>query len=228
MTPNTLNVAVHVTAGALALAVGLVPLFSTKGGPRHRRWGRVFVVVGGIVIGTAVIGLLIASPPMALVAATLAAGYQYVGSLRALSLRDRAPGVVDAALACTALGLAAVLLYRMGPGTASWSPTIGYSTLGYVAALVVYDLSRHFWPRVWLRSARPLDHGLKMTGAYFAMASAGAGNVLRDRQPWSQLLPSMIGTVVMLALWIVYVRGRGTLQTSSHRRTRSLESFHAP
>lgn len=212
MTPNTVNIAVHVSAGAIALAVGLVPLFSSKGGPRHRRWGRFFVLFGGIVIGTAVIGLFIASPPMALVAATLSAGYQYVGSLRALSLRDRAPGWIDAALAFAALGLAAVLLYRMGPGTASWSPMIGYSTVGYVAALVVYDLSRHLWPRVWLRSARPLDHGLKMAGAYFAMASAGAGNVLRGWQPWSQLLPSMIGVMVMLGLWIVYVRRHGSLQ----------------
>ncbi len=219
MTPNTLNIAIHVSAGALALAIGLVPLCSTKGGARHRRWGRVFILVGGVVLGTAVIGLFIASPPMALVTATLAAGYQYVGSLRALSLRDRGPGVVDAVFACAALGLAAVLLYRMGPGTASWSPMIGYSTLGYVTALVIYDLSRHFWPRVWLRSARALDHGLKMTGAYFAMASAGAGNVLRDWQPWSQLLPSTIGTMVMLGLWIVYVRGRGTPRTPPRLRT---------
>lgn len=219
MTPNTVNIVVHVSAGALALAVGLVPLFSSKGGPRHRRWGRVFVLFGGIGIGTAVIGLFIASPPMALVAATLTAGYQYVGSLRALALRDRGPGVVDAALACATLALAVLLLYRMGPGTASWSPMIGYSTLGYVTAVVIYDLSRHFWPRVWLRSARPLDHGLKMTGAYFAMASAGAGNVLRDWQPWSQLLPSTIGTLVMIGLWIVYVRGRGALRTAPHLQT---------
>ena len=55
---------------------------------------------------------------------------------------------------------------------------IGYSTAGYVGTIAVYDLTRSFWSRTWLLYARPLDHGLKMTGCYFAMLSAGAGNLL--------------------------------------------------
>ncbi len=43
-----------------------------------------------------------------------------------------------------------------------------------------------------------------MTGFYFAMASAGAGNLLRQYQPMSQVLPSLIGMVVMLLLAILW------------------------
>lgn len=200
----TANVIVHVAAGALGLALGLVPLLTLKGGYHHRIWGRWFVGLAAITIATAGIGVLSGAPPPALVAATLSAGYQFTGSLRALALKGRAPGVIDGLLAVVALILIGVLLATMGPGTPSWSPAIGYSTLGYVGMVALYDLSRYAWPRTWTRVARPLDHGLKMTGAYFAMASAGAGNLLQDLQPWSQIMPSTLGVLAMLALSVAY------------------------
>jgi hypothetical protein len=200
------NAVIHIVMGAIALIVGLVPLLSTKGGLTHRRFGRYTVGLGAIVITTAAIGVVFDAAPMALAAVTLSAGYQYVGSLRALALRDRGPGWPDALLACIALALSAWMLILGKPGSASWPPALAYGTLGYLAIVVMYDLSRHLWPRLWLRRIRPLDHGLKMTGFYFAMASAGAGNLLRGWQPWSQLLPSSIGLTAMLALAILFFR----------------------
>lgn len=100
----------------------------------------------------------------------------------------------------------------MGSGTKSWTPAIGYSTLGFVCAVALYDLSRHFWRNAWLKHARSLDHGLKMTGAYFAMMSAGVGNVLRDLQPWSQVGPSMLGIFVMIGFTIAYFSRRPSNQ----------------
>jgi hypothetical protein len=200
------DVALHITAGVLALLIGLVPLVTRKGGRTHRRFGRLFVVVGGVVLASAVVSDVLFSPPIALVGATLAAGYGYLSSLRALALRTHGPGRVDAALAIAALLACAAVYALMGPGTRSWSPAIGYSTIGYVVTLAVYDLSRHAWSQTWLRRARPLDHGLKMTGAYFSMMSAGVGNTLRGFQPYSQIGPSALGLVVMAILAVVYVR----------------------
>jgi hypothetical protein len=40
------------------------------------------------------------------------------------------------------------------------------------------------------------------------MLSAGAGNLLKHFQPWSQILPSSIGMCVMVVLTIAYVRRR--------------------
>lgn len=203
-TAATGNIIVHVAAGGLGLVLGLVPLLTLKGGYHHRIWGRWFVGLASITIATASIGVLSGASPSALVAATLSAGYQFTGGLRALALKGCAPGVIDGLLAVVALVLIGVLLATMGPGTPSWSPAIGYSTLGYVGMVALYDLSRYAWPRTWTRVARPLDHGLKMTGTYFAMASAGAGNLLRDLQPWSQIMPSILGVLAMLALSVAY------------------------
>lgn len=209
MAPHMLNIWVHIAAGAVALALGAIPLLARKGGILHRRTGRAFVAVAAVVLGTALIGDVFFSPPAPLIAASLAAGYQYCSSLRALSLRERGPGWVDVLLALIGLGGCIALFAFMGPGTESWTPAIGYSTIGYVSVVALYDLSRLFWPRVWLAHVRPLDHGLKMTGAYFAMVSAGVGNVFRDFQPWSQVGPSMLGFVVMIALAFGYVSRSG-------------------
>ncbi len=205
------NAVIHLAAGAVALMIGLVPLLSTKGGHAHRRFGRVVVGLGGIVLATALFSVVRGTAPMALAAVTLSAGYQYVGSLRALALRDRGPGWLDALLACGAVAFAAWMLIQGKPGGASWPPALAYGTLGFLAMVVIYDLSRHAWPQLWLRRIRPLDHGLKMTGFYFAMASAGAGNLLRNWQPWSQVLPSAFGIVAMFALAYAYLRRTRTV-----------------
>ncbi len=183
-----------------------MPLLSIKGGAAHRRWGRSFAWLAALVVGTACFAVLFGSPPGALVAVTVSAGYQLIGGLRALQLRDRAPNGWDAALAIGALLLIARMLLTMGPGTASFTPAIGYATLGYVAAIALYDLSRHAWGSLWSRAIRPLDHGMKMTGVYFAMLSAGAGNLLPGLQPWSQLVPSTLGMMAMLILTLVHFR----------------------
>jgi hypothetical protein len=186
-----------------------------KGGKLHRALGRVFVAIAAIVLSTAVVGNVFYDPPAPLIAATMAAGYQYLSSLRALSLRQVGPGWIDAVLALVGIAGSAALLLYMGSGTKSWTPAIGYSTLGFTSAIALYDLSRHLWAKAWLKHARPLDHGLKMTGAYFAMMSAGVGNVFSDFQPWSQVGPSALGVVVMIALVLAYFSRGARLKTSA-------------
>lgn len=196
------NVWIHVGAGMIALAVGVVPLLSAKGGWLHRRAGDAFVAVGAVVLASALIGIVFFDPPAPLIAAGLTAGYQYLSSLRALHLRNQSPQMVDAVLALAGLAAAAALFVFMGTGTSSWTPALGYSVIGVVGIVALYDLSRHFWAKTWLAHARPLDHGLKMTSAYFAMASAGVGNLFRDWQPWSQVGPSVVGVIVIVAILI--------------------------
>jgi hypothetical protein len=195
-----------VAFGSLGLLVGLVPLASAKGGGVHRRWGRIFTWLAGVTLLTALVGNLLFDPPAPLAAATLTAGYLYASGLRAVLLREGRPGLADALLALAALALIAWLWPRLSVGSASWTPALGYSTIGYIAMVALYDLSRHFWGDIWQRRIRPIDHGLKMTGAYFAMMSAGFGNVLRDAQPYSQVGPSAVGTALMLVFGYSYWR----------------------
>lgn len=205
MSWHQLNVGAHIAMGVFGLLVGLLPLCSRKGSTIHRRAGRLFVYLAGVVLTTAVIADLFFPVPMTLVAVTLSAAYQYISSLRALHLRTSAPGLFDGGLAVATLLACGFFMLSMGKGNASFTPTIGYSTIGYVAIVAIYDLSRGFWGTLWLQRVRPLDHGLKMTGVYFAMLSAGAGNLLRGLQPWSQILPSILGTLVLILLAVRYI-----------------------
>ena len=204
MSWHQLNAGAHIAMGVFGLLTGLIPLCSRKGSTLHRRMGRLFAWLAGIVLITAVIADLFFPVPMTLVAVTLSASYQYISSLRALHLRASPPGLLDAALAVVTLLACALFSLSMGKGNASFTPAIGYATVGYVAMVAIYDLSRGFWGELWLARVRPLDHGLKMTGVYFAMLSAGAGNLLRGLQPWSQILPSIIGTLVLVLLAVRY------------------------
>ncbi len=133
-----------------------------------------------LVLGSAAIATVLFNPPAPLAAATLSAGYQYLSGLRTLALTRRGPGLLDALLALAGLGLAAVIMLKMGQGSASWPPAIGYATVGFLSTIAIYDLSRFFWISAWYRHVRPLDHGVKMIGFYFAMMSAGAGNLLAE------------------------------------------------
>lgn len=205
---HTANVFIHIGVGGLALAVGLIPLFAKKGGVLHRRWGRVFIALAAINLFTASIGAIFFEAPGPLIAATMSAGYQFLSSLRALVLKDRGPGLLDAALALGGLALGGWLLTNLGKGTASWTPAIGYSVVGFAMAVAFYDLSRIFWRDLWLAKVRMIDHGVKMTGAYFAMMSAGFGNIFRDWQPFSQFGPSILGTLLLPLLIWSFVRRR--------------------
>lgn len=201
---HQLNIISHVTAGSAALLVGLIALFSRKGGWLHRRSGWVTAGLGGVALATATVAVLLFDPPAPLVAATLSAGYQYLSGLRTTRLKLQGAGLPDAALALTALGLIALLALRMSDATRSWNPAIGYSTMGFLGMIATYDLSRRFWLKVWRKHVRPLDHGVKMIGFYFAMLSAGMGNLLAQWQPLSQLLPSMIGLAAMAGFAVYY------------------------
>jgi hypothetical protein len=214
MQANDVNLVIHISMGAAGLVCGLLPLLSAKGGRIHRRSGRVFVVLAGVVLGTAILADLFLKEPTALLAATLSATYQYVGSLRALMLRARAPSAVDALLACAALGGCAWIVLSKSPSTASWTPMVGYSTAAYVACIALYDLSRNFWAAYWLKHARTIDHGLKMTGCYFAMLSSGAGNSLKHLQPWSQVVPSTLGIMVMATMLVIYATRRSAIPSA--------------
>jgi hypothetical protein len=208
MQANDINIAVHIGMGVAGLVCGLVPLLSRKGGRIHRQSGRVFVVFAGVVLATAVLADLFLQVPMALKAATMAASYQYLSSLRSLALRNRYPSMLDTLLAIAVLAGCVWVVLAKGTSTASWPPMIAYSTSGYVAAMALYDLSRPLWAAYWVQHIRPLDHGIKMTGCYFAMLSSGAGNLLRHAQPWSQIVPSSLGIMVMAILLASYLGKR--------------------
>ncbi len=205
---HNINLFIHLSSGALAALFGVVCLAGIKGGRWHRRAGRIVIPLAVLVAATAVVGILLSLSRTALVAVTLSASYQLAGSLRALALKDRKPSSPDVLLALLAMGAASLIGIFMGSDNASFTPVIGYSALAFVSLVAIYDLGRQRLSLERWRQIRPLDHGLKMTGFYFAMISASAGNLLRGAQPWSGVVPSAIGTLLMVWFAIRYYPAR--------------------
>ncbi len=206
---HSLNILVHLSAGVLALGLGLFPLLSAKGSRLHMMSGWLFVAAGIFVIGGAIIGVTFFPQPVPLMMVTLAASYQFIAGLRSLPRFGPGLNLFDALWALCALAGCAAIAMGMSHGSRSWSPAIGYGTMAFLIPVALYDLSRHFWAGAWRGSVRLIDHGLKMTGAYFAMASAGLGNLARGWQPWSQFVPSIFGLFVMGLLLMLFIRDKG-------------------
>ncbi|NVJ97794.1 MAG: hypothetical protein HWE25_06555 [Alphaproteobacteria bacterium] len=54
---NTAFLWVHIAAGFIGLSVYWIPIFSRKGGANHRRYGKIFVNAGYIVVGAAILSI---------------------------------------------------------------------------------------------------------------------------------------------------------------------------
>jgi uncharacterized membrane protein len=199
VTAHHVNMAIHIAAGIAAVLAGTFALAAAKGGVRHRRAGRVFAWLGGIVVGSALVGVLVFRSFPGLSAATLAVGYQLISSLRTLDRRATGPAPIDRVLAVGALVACGWMLAGFGE-TGGWSPAVVYPTLGWLAAIALYDLSRPWWRAIWIARAWRLDHGIKMSNALFGMLSAGIGNLFPGLIPWSQVGPSSLGVVVAIVL----------------------------
>ncbi len=213
-TLHAINTTIHILAATFALLIGMVSLVSVKGGRVHRRAGKYFLPAAILAALAAATGIVIDSSRPALNAITIVAIYELVSGMRALSLgRKQAQsfGVLDAAIAIAGLGCAFWLQQTMGPSVPSFSPALGYAAMGVVTLLACYDLSRFAWQKRWAQRIWPIDHGLKMVGFYTALMSAAAGNLLRDFQPWSQMVPSVAGTLLLIVFTALYFRPRRVL-----------------
>lgn len=190
------NIITHVIAGSLALLIGLIPIFSKKGSTIHRRYGQVFLAFMFITILTAAIGALFFRSRPFLTVITLQSGYLSFAGYRILQTKTKGPTIMDLLASIFLLFIASRFLLRVGGDEVVWDQSVVLYLLGFLFMVGSYDVLRFFWrslARYWL-----LEHIFKMTAAYIALFSAFAGTVLAAWQPYSQILPSVIGTV-----WIV-------------------------
>ncbi|MFD2718527.1 hypothetical protein ACFST9_07355 [Hymenobacter monticola] len=207
---HQLNILVHIVFGTLALLVGLGPIFTAAGGgARHARLGRWFLGLATVTLVTAVLGLAVFNFRPFLTVIVLLSVYQAYSGFRALRTRATGPTWRDGVFSAVFLvgGLAfLVLLPRIA---LVWSPVVMYSTLGTLLTMTVYDLSRFAWRPQWRRGAWLYEHIWKMMSTYAALLSAFTGTVLAAYQPYSQFLPSVLGTAVALGfMGSVYWRQR--------------------
>jgi len=205
---HTLNVLLHVICGTVALALGLVQLVAPKGGAPHRRLGRLFVYLVWTVVGTAALGLVLFGFRAFLAVLTLLVAYWTYSGMRAARTRGGGPALQDGL--ASALGLAAVatFCYWLPYVRFPWAPSIIYSTLATLTLAAVYDLCRFAFPSHWHERLWPYEHIVKMIGAHAAIVSAFSGTVLAALQPFSQIAPSVVWTLLQVGFVVQHRRGR--------------------
>ena len=223
-TLHTTNIFIHVITGTLALLVGLVPIFSVKGGANHRRFGRYYLGLTAVVVLTAALGVALFEFRAFLTVVVGVAGYQAFSGYRVLRCKTTGPQRLDTAVALFALlgtGAFVVLLHRID---LVWSPGVMYGVLGTLAATAAYDLARPLFRRRWIRGRFWLyEHLWKLLGTYSALLSAFSGTVLERYQPYSQFLPSVLVTSVALG-FLAYCLRRLSASARVSDEERSVES----
>ncbi len=213
--PHTVNVAVHVAFGTICLLLGLISLFTTKGGRRHIRVGRYFLACLAVVIATAVLGILAFGFRAFLSVITMLAAYEGYSGYRALKIRTTGPRLQDAVVSVAGMGIAVLFVTYLRSVHIPWAPAVIYSTLGTLVFIAGYDLVRFAFPRHWFQRTWFYEHLVKMLGAYTAVVSAFAGTVLEKWQPYSQVIPSILGVVAMLGFIVYFRRNRRALATAA-------------
>jgi hypothetical protein len=216
--PHWLNLATHIVAGTLGIGLGLTQLVTTKGGEPHRRRGMQFAALTLVVTGTGALGNIFFRFMPLFAVLTVLVSYQVVSGVRVSRTREMGPARFDLILTIVGIGAgAAILPLVLGASeTASTQPVVIWSTIGAFASVLGYDLARWTFPQGWHRRVWESEHIYKMVASLFGMISALIGNTVRWGQPWSQVLPSLVG-LLLIAVFIVRRATAGPVaETPSH------------
>ncbi len=203
----------HIAAGMTALVVAPAAMLTSKGGPAHRRWGKVYFWMMAVVAATAVV-LSLYRPQIFLALIAVFSFYSAFSGYRALyrkrPLAGQGPKGWDWAAAGVVVAASAMLL-----GLGIWRPGPAWERLG-VVPVVFGVLGLVLGGRDLQRFARPpaarqqwwFDHMGGMLGSYIATVTAFSVvnfDLLPVGVRW--LWPTVLG-VPLIAAWITYYSRR--------------------
>lgn len=213
---HSINIIIHVAAGSLALLLGVFALLSQKRKGIHTRSGQIFLFLLSFVIITGLIGVFGFGRNTFLLVITVLSGYFGFSGYRTLQTRSNQPKTLDIVVALLALVTVSYFLYYFKSIGMIWSPVIIYSTVGTLFMVVGYDFLRYLIPshrykRLWL-----YEHIFKMIGAFSALLSAFSGTVFENYQPYSQFLPSVLGTLLQIGFIVYFATRRRKTSKSIH------------
>jgi uncharacterized membrane protein len=199
---HKINIAVHITAGSSALIVGLIAIIVSKGKKLHRLTGRLFLMLMTIVIITGLIGVFVFGRNTFLLVITVLSGYQAFSGYRVIKAKSNIPKFTDIFVCLLSLVSVLYFLYYFRSIGMIWSPVIIYSTVGWLLLMIVYDLGRYFIPTKIYGNLWIYEHVLKMVSAFTGLLSAFSGTVFPQYQPYSQFIPSILGTLTAICFMI--------------------------
>lgn len=204
------NLALHIGAGVIAMAIGFWLLAARKGTAAHRKTGRIFVALTLLVCACAAIGNVFFRFLPLFAVLTVLVLYQLLSGWHVIYTRADGPNRVDALLCASAtLGGAALMPLVLAKGAGESGLSVIYSSLGTLLFLLAYDALRWLFPRRWHATLWRYEHIYKLLASLFAMVSAAAGNLFPHAQPWSQLAPSALGIAcIAWFFWREFNRSR--------------------
>ena len=202
------NILFHILGGTVALAAGLLAILSRKGSRLHIRSGHVFIYAYVVIVITAILGIVVFEFRSFLAVATIASAYDVFAGYRALRLRGHRPQAQDILASALALVAPGVFLFAMHVLHKPWSPALTWSVLGGILALSAYDLARSWLPLHWLQRAWLHEHLYKMLAAYIAITATAGATIFPHFQPWSALIPVILGEVATIVFLILTPRPR--------------------
>lgn len=204
--------AIHITAGMFCLALAPLVLAVTKGGGRHRRWGKVYFWSMGVLAGTA-LPMALFRPVLFLAMVAILSFYLTFSGYRVLRLKSLAnggnAGVIDwiAALLTFPIcaGLAGFAIFRP-----AWVQNMGIvavmlGTVGMrgVAADMYRFVRKPTQPMFWL-----FVHLEKFIGSYIAIWTAFSVATLSQIFHYAGLAiwlwPAAIGVPAIVATVFFY------------------------
>lgn len=194
------NILLHVITGLMAIIVGMGAYATTKGGQKHRNFGRIFLFLMGIVIVTAMNGVLFFRDRPFLTVVTLLSFYTSYSGYRVLKTKTTGFQFIDFIVMIIVLTIAISFVIDMESANIVWNAKVVYYLLIYLFLIIGFDMIRFFIPNLisnpkfWV-----YDHIYKMTGSFTALISAGAGTVLYKYEPMNQILPAIFSTV-----WLIF------------------------
>ncbi|GAB5522040.1 MAG: hypothetical protein RhofKO_42910 [Rhodothermales bacterium] len=201
------NIVAHVLVGTVGIALGFVLLARPKGTAQHRRWGRWFAYATLGVNLTALIGSLFFRFLPIFATLNLLVTYQLVSGWRVIYTKAAGPSWVDAVWTGAA-AIGAWVLVPIVLAHPDVAPSVVYASLGGLAVLLLYDTIRWVFPTKWHRVVWPYEHIYKLVASLFGMLSALVGNVVHIGQPWSQVVPSIMGVLVIVFFFARWAQSR--------------------
>jgi hypothetical protein len=206
------NIAIHVTAGTIALLLAIIALSTKKGRRIHTKSGKWFLGFLAIVILTGLLGVFVFGRNTFLLVITLLSAYQGFSGYRVLQAKDNKPKLLDILMAIVTLFSAFYFMYYIKSIGFFWAPVVIYSTLGALFTVILYDFLRYLIPdskygKLWF-----FEHIYKMIGAFTALLAAFIGTVFSSYQPYSQILPSAFGFLLQICFFIYYIKNSKLIQ----------------
>lgn len=198
---HLLNLALHIGIGTFAIALGIAQYFTKKGSTRHVKIGHTYARLFAAVLLTAIFGTFMFGFRSFLAALTLSATYVIISALRVTRIKNSGPRILDNILSVVFFS-AAVVLMASPPAHELDSPLVINIVLANVLAICLYDLARNINGARWLKRSWLNEHIFKMISSHSALIGAATGNMFRDLQPWSIIVPTQICFVLIIVFII--------------------------